>query len=669
MDAVLYVTQYAYSIDPVRFLGDPAFDYGNQNSLGFFSPVLGLFLKSFGISEGAFVYVLLMQIVWILVFAFFVRSLLRLNRQSLWILPMVILLTCVFSSGMPFSHIVWFHYLASYVCSRSFSIVLGLVGIIFLLNQRSCLSLLFVLVGTIVHPLTAGWCLPFWFFYFFPKTRTPIVIAAFLFPLSYLLHFGVFDTYPPDWLARPLIRPGYDIVSIYAFLFIFFLLLIKLSRIKRIRSISVSMCLLLAIAFYWDLWGGFGEHILLYQVQPWRALWVPSLVAAPLGICLVKDSFRKYTKKRTVSTRDLGMVLLALSFLVSVHLFSVILVSLILITKRERAISLKGFAWAYGAIIFGGYLMQQYLTWYLQGLPSFLPFSILNLYHVRDSFFVYQFVFTIAFVVFFLKKRCFWPALLLVLSIFLARFMLLPALALFMAFFPKGNKIRFWGGIFIIVLLIVFDGVIDAELRYQFLTQCFSRSMLTTSIMAILSLVSIYLVKRFSYRVILAFLLMSGAFVSVSYGSHAAGVLEKEKQLDQYLYSSIFPQLRERGRVLFLVSGNYLMNPRLQFMTGSYLNEFTRTGSVFYKGHYRATLERAHLLYWRKRAPESNEYIEYATILTKLADADTLIDRIGFLCDEKEIHHLVTDKTQLPFVKEDSTILQNRQKIYLYACP
>lgn len=669
MDAILYVTQYAYFIDPSRFLGDPAFDFGNQGSLGFFSPIFGVFLERFGVSTGSFIYTLLMQLAWIVAFVLFVKGLLRLNRQRLWTLPVVILLACVFANGAPFSHVSWFHYLASYACSRSLSIALGLGGMVLLFNQRRYLSLLLILVGTAVHPLTAGWCLPFWMFFLFPKIRIPIAIFAALFPFSFLFHLGVFDTYPADWLARPLSFLGYERLSIYFFLFVFFLLQIKLSRIKQIRNISASMCVLIAIAFYWELWGGLGEHILLYQVQSWRALWIPSLVAAPLGICLVKDSCRGYLKKGIVSTRDLGIVLLFLSFFVSIHLFSILFTSVMLLMFKERTLSLKGFALAYGVILFGGYLVQQYLTWCLQGFPSFYSVPIMLLYHIRDSFFVYQFVFTVVLIVLFLKKRCFLSALFLFFSIFFARFMLLPTLPLFMVFFPKGKKVQYWGGVSVIILLIALDGLIDTELRNRFMTQGFARGLSTTCIMAAFLFVSIYLSKKFSYKVITVFLLMCSVYALTGYASHASSILGKEKQLDQYLHRTIFPQIDERGRVLFYVSGNYLTNPRLQFMTGSYFNEVARVGAIFYRGHYRNSLGRSHLLYWKKKAPESSEFFEYSTILSKFAEADTLIDRVNFLCETREIHHLVTDKGQLPFAKEDSAMVRDSQKVYLYACP
>ena len=58
--------------------------------------------------------------------------------------------------------------------------------------------------------------------------------------------------------------------------------------------------------------------------------------------------------------------------------------------------------------------------------------------------------------------------------------------------------------------------------------------------------------------------------------------------------------------------------------------------------------------------------VDYGEIRNKFAVIDTLVDRFTFLCDEKEVTHLVTDKRDLPFVIEDSTIATNSQKIYLY---
>lgn len=668
-DAILYVTQYAYSIDPTRFLGDPAFDFGNQNSLGFFSPILGLFLEPLGVAMGSFVFTLLMQFAWIIAYVFLVKNLLRLVWQRLWVIPVIILSACIFTNGMPFSHIIWFHYLSTYVCSRPLSIALGMSGMALLLRQKKGLSLFFILIGTVIHPLTAGWCLPFWMFYFYPKTKVPVFIVSIIFPFSYLLHWGPLDVYPKDWFTKTANGTEYEILSLGVFLFCFFGLLFRHSVNRRIRNISLSMSLLVLIAFYWNIWSGFGSHIFLYQVQPWRALWLPSLLAAPLGICLAKDVFRKRIKKGTVTSRGLGVVLLFASLFVPIHLFSVSLAAAVLVVVRERAVSLKWFAWTYGGILLGGYLVQQYIPIYLQSSISLFNFSMIELYHTRDSLLFYQLAFTIGFAIFFFKNRLFLSATLMVLSIFLARFALMPALPIFMYLFPQKKKAKYWTGVCLIIALVVFDGVIGTETRYQTLVQGVPFVFFRTCLIAILATGSIYATNWISYKGITGFLLACWVFAVLNYIGYYTDTVKKEQQLDPYLHESIFPQITDRGHVFFYVSGDYLANPRLQFMTGSYYDAVARVGSAFFREQYRKVLERSHLLYWKKRLPELNEFVENAIISNKLADTDTLIDRIGFLCQEKEIRHLVTDKSPLPFAKEDSTIINGEQKVYLYTCP
>lgn len=447
MDAILYVTQYVHSVAPTRFTGDPAFEFGNQGSLGFFSPIFGLFVEPLGITIGTFVYTFVMQIVWIVVAILMIKALLRLINQRLWILPTTIFFVLIFSNGMGFSHIGWFKYVSLYACSRSLSIVFGLAALALLFNQKKLLSLLFILAGTAIHPLTAGWCLPFWFFYFFPKTRIPILIFALVFPFTFLLHLGPLDLLPSDWLSRPLIfAPGYEVVSRYVFLMAIYGMFALRSRNAQIKQLSLSLCLMIAIAFYWDVWGGYGEHIFLYQVQPWRSVWLPSVVSVPLGFCTIKDAFRNFSKNNVLTTYDLGLTLLAASFLAPRNIMLFSAVAIILIVRKKRVCLFRGFVFAFASILLGGYVVQQYHTCCLQGLQLFGEYNYYEIYHLRDSFLVFQLVFIIGFVVYFCKKKRFVLAGILVLSVFASQFMLLPITPLFLFMFPKEKRVRYWGG-------------------------------------------------------------------------------------------------------------------------------------------------------------------------------------------------------------------------------
>ena len=220
----------------------------------------------------------------------------------------------------------------------------------------------------------------------------------------------------------------------------------------------------------------------------------------------------------------------------------------------------------------------------------------------------------------------------------------------------------------LIVVMAAFDGMFDVETRRQTLfgglPLCFPWVCFATAA----SFASIWLSKRFSYLSVSIWLMVCGVVAVMNYCIDCKKSLETEQQLDRYFHDSVFPQVKERGRMLFYVSGTYVSEPRLQFMTGSYFTSSVNVGAVFSKGHYRTALERSHLLYQKDYALQSHEFFHYEEVVNKLADVDTLIDRIFFLCGMGEITHLVTDKTGLPFVAEDSTMVNGNQKTYLYGC-
>lgn len=670
LDAVLYITQYVYSIDPSRFIGDPSFEFGNQDSLGFFSPIFGVFIEYFGVVNGSFIYTVLMQFAWIVAVVFLIKSILQLTRNRFWILPTTLLFIYLFSVGNAYFEIRFFKYMPSYACSRSLSIVLGMGAIAFLFYQKRAISLFFIILGTIVHPITAGWCLPFWLFYFFPRTRFFILVLSLVFPFSFFLHFGVFDTIANDWLPRPLeFRPTYETISRYILLLTYFGLLIKYYKNSQVRKISQSLCLLVTIVFYWDAWAGFGEHVFLYQVQPWRAVWLPSIISVPLSVCVVKDAIRKISKKRPLTTHDFGIFLLIASFLTPKTIVLVPFASVILFLRTEHRLSLKWYFFAFLCLIFSGYVLQQYFTWCMQGFSPFLGFDYLAICHSRDSFLVYQFLFSVGFVLFFLKKKRLVLAIFFGSFIFFSQFMLLPILPIFLFSFPKERKITYWGGTFVLIVFILFDGLFDVETRRQTLMDAMPLSFYWTLVAMIMSGLSIYLFKFISYFGIVLWLSICSVFAFENYEADYLGRHAKESQLDAYLHKSIFPQVKQRGRMLIDVRGDYIDNPMLRFMTGTYLTNSSMVGSIFNKEHYRNVLERSHLLYWKELKPESSAYFEYEKIIAKISNKDTLVDRVNFLCGKGEIMHLVTDETTLPFAKEDSTMVSESQKIFLYVCP
>lgn len=670
MDAILYVTQYVFSIDPSRFLGDPAFEFGNQDSMGFFSPILGIFIEWMGVSEGAFVYTVAMQFAWIIGAVFMIKALMRLTRQRLWILPVTILFVAFFANGMPFSHIRWFQYVPLYACSRSLSMVLGISGLALLFGRKRGLSLLLIIAGTLVHPITAGWCLPFWVFYLFPITRIPVLVFSIVFPATFLLHQGVFDLLSEDWLARPLaFASDYEVASRFILLMVFFCMQTRLSKSREVKRISISMSLLLLIAFYWDVCGGYGEHVLLYQAQSWRAVWLPSLIAVPLGICVAKDSFKRIKRNRVIGTHDFAWLMLIISFAAPRNIILISAIAAVLLIRKNKQLVLKKIAFIFAGFVLVGYLVQQYHTWCLQGLGSFFGYNYQDFYRIRDSFLVYQLVLSVFFVFYFLKNKRVPLAAALVFYMFFSQFMLLPLLPLFVFCFPKLDKRKLWGGIVLIFVLTLFDGMFDVAARRQSLFGGFPLSFPYVLITTMVSLLVIYWKSRFSYSVTVIWLSLCSIFAMVHYGLPCANILKRENQLNEFLHKLVFPQVKVRGDMLYYVSGNYVGEPRLQFMTGTYFTGSVDIGGIFNKKHYRTALERSHLLYKKELDPQSQKFYTISDILNKFANADTLADRVSFLCGNNEISHIVTDKIDLPFGVEDSIMTRNNQKIFLYGCP
>lgn len=669
IDATLYVTQYVHSIDPSRFLQDPAFEFGNQGDFGCFSIFFGWFLESFGIDGGAFIYTFLMQLLWVVLAVFFIRVLIRYLQNRLWLLPITILFVVFFAHGMQFSHIRFFQYVEPYACSRSLSIAMGMGALIFLFKQRKLTSLLLIIVGTIIHPITAGWCFPVWMIYFFPKTRFVIGAISLILPLCGFLHVGRFDFYSDDWLLRPLdFAPCYESIGRFGALFAFFVFVVRrFTTKKQILNVSIALSFLLAIAFYWDICGGYGKNVFLYQVQPWRALWIPSIIAVPMGLSFIKDSIRRIVKRKRMTSYELALFLVLASFLMPINLITISAVSVILLARKQRVVTVRELEVFFLIFVAVGIVVQQYHGWCLRGYPSFFEYDFYKIWKIRDSVLLYQLLLSIYFIVFFICKKNYISAVLLLLYLLFPKFLIIPFLSLYFAMTPRNNKKIFVLGAVIIALITLADGLTETETRYFKITNGMPLNFSWICVSTLISFGLILLPRKMLRIFICTWILFCCVFAISKYDNRSEEKKEAELQLNAYLRNTIFPKIPERGKALFVVSGVYANEPRLRFLTGSYFTNCGHSGEIFNRNHYKTVMKRGGILSSGK-LDSLGEYVEYDKIMAKLADEDTLINRVQFLCSIDEISHLVTDKEPLPFAKEDSVIMANNQKVYLYGC-
>lgn len=667
-DAVLYITQYVHFIDPDRFLKDPIFEFGNQDSYGFFSPVLGIFIKMMGIYKGSFVFTFIVQFAWIIASVYMMNNILKQTMNRIWLLPVTIVFVAYFANGMHFSYFSFFSYVQSYVCSRTLSVVFGILAIAFMLKKKRMESLILALLGTCIHPITAGWCLPLWLFIFFPKTKIPIIVMSLVFPATCFLHIGWLDVYPDHWL--PFTYPiNYIFLGRYVVLFCFYFFCVRrLAKNIFIKDVSLSISLILLIALYWDYCGGFGKHVFLYATQPWRVMWIPSVMAVPLALSFFKDSLKKIIKRKYITTYDFSLALFLISFLLPHNLFFVSVTAAILFSQPSRKIQKKFFLISYICFLMMELLVQEYHVMSMQGCDFPFDYDFRYVFRIRSSLQFFLFVYSIAFILYLLREKKFISIVPLFVYLFIPQYQLLPFLSLYI-FFMKKRGCAFWCGVTLIGIVVFFDGCVGDEDRFHGMINGMTSNLKTIFLLTIGSLAVVFSSKKFHYALIVIWLICCAVYALFNYDNRNEDQKKAEMQLDAYLYSPIFPQILERGKVFFYVSGRYIHEPRIQFLTGSYFTASNIIGDVFNEGHYKTVLERESLLYFRERPNYKRYSVVYEEILKKLANADTLVDRFVFLCSERELTHLVTDMDGLPFSPDDSTVINGEQKVYLYGCP
>jgi len=222
---------------------------------------------------------------------------------------------CRCADGMPHTKIKFTLFFQNYTCSRLLSIALGICSLSTIFYKKKYTSLLLAFAGTTIHPLTSGWVLPLWLFYYYPKCRKIILLPAILLPLSYLIHKGYLDSYPSNWLSRPLdLRFKTDeILNIVTWTIFFAYFVQKFSKTDSVKNFSSSLILTYIIASYWNVAATVTEHIFLYQVQTWRAEWLPSITAFPIFATLLIPRIKKYLKQRFFTTHDLSLFLIGAS--------------------------------------------------------------------------------------------------------------------------------------------------------------------------------------------------------------------------------------------------------------------------------------------------------------------------------------------------------------------
>ena len=676
IDGVLYTLQVIHRWFPERFVGDPPFMFGNQDSFTIFSPVYGFLMSHLSVDVAALVITFIIQIVFAVAMILFIRAFAKKFGFEHWTLPLVIAFFTIYISGSDRTFIFFSRLVEPYPVPRSLAVAFGIMGLATIFSKNKWITPVLALVGSAFHPLMAGWVLPVWMFYHFPKTRIPIVVMSALLPLAGYIGVEPFAGYPDDWYYKPLTYgPNAGFVFRFLMYIAFFIIFIKwYAKGTFERQFCFSVLLLTAIAAYWYLWTGINNFILLYQFQVWRMEWLCIVVSFVLLAYIFYDVVSGYRETRRFTTRDLAVILIGLTLFSDVHAPEGLVAAIILLLKKNENVTKKHFLMLGFMYAVLNLLMAAYCYMLVMGasIPYFLHFSLAN--SLYNHYTITTAVICLICGVLQLRKKDFFRAILFLLYLVFPQFLLLPIVALAIPLLKR------WQVVAAIVLIII-DGVWGFPMR----TTNISLTLLEKSqfLWAVL-FVSVFVIAWFAkvkYGLVAKILLFLPVLFAVPYAmTHWDHRQEKQKieesNLDQFKSQMAFPQVKERGKMFYYVNGYMNGDSRLQFLGGNYADTKTTVGEIFNKGHHQLAVNRLNKLIYRNgnkpnfKGVYERGQIMYGFFDDSLSVSSILIDRTKYLCSLGEISHLVSDFEDLPFVKQDSLLMNVLDKnVYLYECP
>ena len=677
IDGVLYTLQVIHRWFPERFVGDPPFVFGNQDSFTIFSPVYGFLMSHLSVDAAAMVITLVIQLLFAVAMILFVRAFARKFDFEHWTLPLVIVFFTIYISGSDRTFIFFSRLVEPYPVPRSLAVAFGIMGLAAIFSRHKWITPVLALIGSAFHPLMAGWVLPVWMFYHFPKTRIPIVVMSALFPLAGYIGVEPFAGYPDDWYYRPLTYgPDAGLVFRFIMYIVFFVIFIK-RYAKGVfeRRFCISVLLITAVATYWYLWTGINNFILLYQFQVWRMEWLCIVASFVLFAYVLYDVVSGYREARRFTTKDLSIILMGLTLFSDIHAPEGLIVAMILLLKKNENVTKKHFLMMGLMYALLNLLMAAYSYMLVMGAP--IPY-IVN-FSLAHSFYSHYMIMTAIVClicgVSMLRKKDFLRAVLFLLYLVFPQLLLLPIVALAFPLLKRWQVVA-------AIALIVIDGIWGFPMRTTTLSLSSLEKMqfIWTMLFVAVFAASYYCLKKNNLRIskVLVFIpiLCSVPYAATHWDQRPCEQKIEESNLDQFKWQMAFPQIKERGRVFYYVNGYMDRDSRLQFLGGNYVDTKTTVGEIFNKGHHQLAVDRLNrLIYKNDGKPAFNGVYERARIMYDFFDdslsiSGILIDRTKYLCSLDEISHLVSDFDNLPFAKQDSLRMNVLDKnVYLYECP
>lgn len=674
-DAALYLLQVVHHLFPERFMNDVPFMYGNQDSFSIFSPIIAKVYHVLGVNRGGFCATFVMLVAWGGLSIAFVSTWMEKFGLKRWnallvLFFFVLLLNKDYGSGCFYLPIM-----EPYLVARVLSETLMLAGLVFFFHKNRFISLGFFTVAALMHPLMGGWTLLLWLFFHYPRTRIPIFVLLLASPLSGFLHVGRLDFYPSDW--SPLYyTPGMDELVSYSGLLLFWLLMYIKLKGTVLSKFSICLFLVSLAGFILQFVGCYSTHILLYQAQPFRVQWLSLMPVIPVFAVYVKELLLDTRKLSIVGFGGivLGLCTIANQYWVFAFLALIMFTTHLLRTYLKFEMNqfwVNVFFVVCFIFLFTGSLFENYIQLALeQGLGN-VP-RMVDWIVIPQKMANIEKIVLVLLVLICVKQGRFPVALAFALSFCNPALKIVAMTAILLYLVPNMNALV---KNMLIALTMVFSFA-EVVSSLDSLTPLQKDPISSVVFLVLLFFFLLWLINvknatsNLKSLLPLLFILFLLAWWNICvWDARDITQVKRERQMDSFFETPLFPQVVDRGKILFVVEYEAPIQSRINFLTGAYADESIFVGEVLYKGQYiESNRRRSILLRGDSVLTDMANFKE--KIYQVYQNPDTLFARVDYLCRAGEITHFVTDKLYAALPKLDSTYLDVRKiAVYLYGCP
>lgn len=633
-DAGRYLLQVVNILHPERFVDDVPFMFGNQDQFTIYSPIMAVVFKIFGVNAGGIFAMLVLRLLWCVGVILLILRWCRVFGCRKWALPvfvvcMATLINKCYGSGN------YFAIIDPILVARYVAFAFSIFGFAFFFEKNKIVSLIFFVVASLMHPLIGGWGIPLWLFYHYGKMRWPILVAVMLFPLTALLHIDRFGFFPADWMGSsspfdPTIVDTLVFIGILSFWFV----ISQYAKDNHLSKFSSCMFWVFLAGMFLHYTGVYTHYQLLVQSQPYRVQLFCMVPMFPVLAAFLFERLQCKTPFPLLNRLHLSPILTRTIFAVSLFFFiACSFLSNFVRLSLEQGVGATGMALA------------------MMDLPAqLLPVQVIILGML---------------VLLCLAQRRYLLAFVFAFSMFNDYATILPMVG--MAYY----LLERWIGETMRKILIVFAVIITFIELLSILPNSPLLGSAIPCIMFFSVLFGLVLWAVVGYKKKIPFLLIIltvGIWDIAYWDARDMDGVASERQADYFFDETVFPQIKNRGRMLFAVGDELPLQSRFVFLTGTYADLTINIGELFYKGqHLEARRRKGLLLAGDNPRPNSLNFAR--EIENVYANPDTLASRTRFLCKNNEISHLVTGFAEMPFQKQDSVFLKEMGiPVYLYGC-